>query len=202
DNLAPRGDRLYADAFRRYGIDNLMLEPAEAAARIRSSAICETLLAFLYDWVFHWGPEADRDRLRSVLDRADDDAWRQRLRKTLLAYDAQERDALLRAREALAQPPVVLASLAQILVRSPEEERARALLREAQQRHPEDFWINFQLGYFLQEERPQEAVGYFRAAAASRPGSGQVHTMLGRTLRSAGDADAAIAAFRKAIALN
>ena len=50
------------------------------------------------------------------------------------------------------------------------------------------------------EERPQEAVGYFRAAVASRPESSQAHIMLGRALHDAGDTDGAIAAFRKAIA--
>jgi tetratricopeptide (TPR) repeat protein len=76
------------------------------------------------------------------------------------------------------------------------------LLHRAQQRHSEDFWINFQLGYILQEERPPEAVGYLRAAVASRPDSCQAQIMLGRALRDAGDADGAITAFRKAITLN
>src|SRR5262249_28193421 len=44
---APRGERLYAEAFRDYGIDLTTLEPAEAAAKIRDSAIRTTLLAFL-----------------------------------------------------------------------------------------------------------------------------------------------------------
>ena len=75
---------------------------------------------------------------------------------------------------------------------------ARALVREAQQRHPEDFWINLHLGYILLAERPEEAVGYFRAAVASRPESSQAHIMVGRALHDAGDTDGAIAAFRKA----
>jgi serine/threonine-protein kinase len=201
--VAPRGDRLYAEAFRRYGIPLLTLEPAEAAARIRQSAIRETLLAFLYDWVLNWESDADRGRLRTVVDRADDDAWRRRLRQALTkVYDPAKREELLQAREALAQPPVVLAGLAAVLSHGPQEEQARALLREAQRLHPEDFWLNFQLGYYLQEERPHEAVGYFRAAVASRPRSSPAHTMLGRALRDTGDVDGAIAAFRNAIALN
>jgi serine/threonine-protein kinase len=200
---ALRGDQLYAEAFRNYGIDLATLEPAEAAQRIRSSAIRESLLAFLYDWVLNWEADADRARLRAVLERADDDDWRRRLRQAFaVAYDPAKREELLRAREAPAQPPVVLAALSSVLTRGPQEEKVRALLREAQQRHPDDFWINFQLGYLLQEERPQEALGYFRAALASRPQSGQAHTMLGRALRDTGDIDAAIASFRKVIELN
>ena len=118
------------------------------------------------------------------------------------AYDPGERHDLLRAREAPDQPPLILGGLAyQILNRGTEGEEARALVREAQQRHPEDFWINLHLGYILLAERPQEAVGYFRAAVASRPESSQAHIMVGRALHDAGDADGAIAAFRKAIPL-
>jgi tetratricopeptide (TPR) repeat protein len=88
------------------------------------------------------------------------------------------------------------------LIRGPQGEAAHALLHQAQQRHPEDFWINFQMGYLLQEERPREAAGYLRAAVASRPDSSQAQILLGRALRDAGDADGALTAFRKAITLN
>jgi serine/threonine-protein kinase len=201
--LARTGDRLYAAAFGRYGIDLAELDPAEAAAKIRQSAIRETLLAFLHDWMLYWVVGADRERLRAVVDRADDDAWRRRLRETLAGpYDAGKREALLTAPEAPAQPPVVLAVLVRATTYShpQEQEQARAMLREAQQRHPEDFWINYLLGYFLlMQERPQEALGYLRAAVAIRPGNDQAYLMLGRALRDTGDADRAIAAFRMAL---
>ena len=73
---------MYAAAFRDYGIALTELEPAEAAARIRSSAIRETLLAFLYDWLY-WASVADRDLLRALFDRADDDDWRRAYRDVL-----------------------------------------------------------------------------------------------------------------------
>ena len=77
---APSGHRLYAEAFRKYGI--ALPAPAPAAEQIRSSAIRESLLAFLHDWLFWWAPEVDRDKLRAVLDRADDDDWRRQIRET------------------------------------------------------------------------------------------------------------------------
>ena len=46
------GHRLYAEAFREYGIVLPAPMPEMAAAQIRSSAIRETLLAFLHDWLF------------------------------------------------------------------------------------------------------------------------------------------------------
>jgi serine/threonine-protein kinase len=196
------GDQLYAEAFRKYGIALTTLESTEAAARIRSSAIRETRLAFLHDWLFSWASGANLDKLRAVVDRADDDEWRRRLREALAVKDAQRLNDLLTAREALAQPPVVLAGLSGALPSGAQEKQARVLLHKVQQRHPGDFWINFQLGFFLRQERPQEAVGYFRAAVAIRPNSSQAHTLLGRLLRETGDTEAAIAEFRKAISLN
>ena len=203
EGRATAGHREYADAFREYGIALPAPEPAAAAAQIRKSAIRETLLAFLHDWLFFWVPDADKEQLRAVLDRADDDEWRRRLRETLHgAYDPGERHSLLRAPEAPDQPPLILGGLAyKILNRGTEGEEARALVRTAQLRHPEDFWINLHLGYILLAERPEEAVGYFRAAVASRPESSQAHIMVGRALHDAGDTDGAIAVFRKAIPL-
>ncbi|HEV3343222.1 MAG TPA: protein kinase [Pirellulales bacterium] len=199
---ASSAHRQYVDAFREYGIDLPAPEPAEAAARIRESAIHETLLAFIHDWLFFWGSETDQDQLATVLDLADDDDWRRRLRKTWRGtYDAGERHDLLRAREALDQPPLMLGLVHSSMNPGSEREEALALVRKAQLLHPEDYWINLQLGGILLTERPGEAVGYFRAAVASRPESSQAHIMLGRALNDSGDTDGAIAAFRKAIPL-
>jgi serine/threonine-protein kinase len=156
EGRAPSGHRLYAEAFREYGIALPTPEPAKAAAQIRNSAIRESLLAFVHDWLFFWAWDADRNNLQAVLDRADDDEWRRRLRNALRgAYDPGERQYLLRAREARDQPPLILGGLASaILNHGTEAEEARALVREAQQRHPEDLWINLYLGYTLLAERP------------------------------------------------
>jgi eukaryotic-like serine/threonine-protein kinase len=201
EGRAPSGHGLYADAFRRYGI--ALPAPTVAAAQIRNSAIRELLLAFLYDWLLFWIWDSDKDKLLAVLDQADDDDWRRRLRETLRRdYDPREQQSLLRAPEAVDQPPLIFGGVAYaILKRGTAAGDARALLREAQQRNPEDLWINLYQGNSLLAERPQEAVGYFRAAVASRPESSQAHIMLGRALHDGGDTDAAIAAFRKAIPL-
>jgi serine/threonine-protein kinase len=76
------------------------------------------------------------------------------------------------------------------------------LLREAQQRHPGDFWINYLLGALSIKERPQEAVGYFRVAVAIRPTSDVAYMMLGRALLNSGDAEGGIAALSQGVALD
>src|SRR5262245_28364066 len=191
---------LYAEAFRTYGI-TLMLQPAEAAARVRRSAIRETLLASLHDW-FYWVAVENRDSLREMLDQADENEWRRAFREALAARDAGKLKELATSAEAADQPPVVLSGLGGTLLAGGQREEALALLSEAQQRHPGDYWINYLLGHYWDEERPQLAVGYFRATVALRPSSDQAYTMLGRALRKSGDVDGAIAAFRKAITVN
>jgi superkiller protein 3 len=77
------------------------------------------------------------------------------------------------------------------------------LLKEAWERHPGDFWVNFALGYAShQVKKPEEAVGYYRAALAVRPGTVPVHTNLGSALYEQHKVEEAIAAFRRAIELD
>src|SRR5262249_54584004 len=79
-------DTRYAAAFSRYGIDAVSRGPADAAARIRASAIHEALLAGLDGWI-QAKPEDDRDRahLRRVADAAEESAWRRAFREAALA---------------------------------------------------------------------------------------------------------------------
>jgi eukaryotic-like serine/threonine-protein kinase len=199
---------LYAEAFRSYyGIDLLFLEPEEAAARVGNSAIRETLLAYLHDW-HYWALDADRAKLKAVLDRADDDPWRRAFRQAVtvrdltVPRDTKRMAELAALPEVLAQPPLILSGLCGVLLIDDRREEALALLREAQQRYPEDFWLNYLLGQYWEMERPQVAVGYFRATVAIRPSNDDTCTKLGRALLATGDTGGAIAAFRKAVALN
>ena len=79
---------------------------------------------------------------------------------------------------------------------------AQGLLCEAQQRHPDDLWLNCLLGQYWEKENPQVAVGYFRAAVAIRPKSDELWSRLGIALSDSGDAEGAVAAFRQAVTLN
>jgi serine/threonine-protein kinase len=198
----------YAEAFRTYhGIDLLNLEPEEAAARVGNSAIRETLLAYLHDW-HYWASDADRAKLHALLDRADDDPWRRAwreavaVRDTTVPRDTRRMVVLAAKTEALAQPPLVLSGLGGVLLWDGHREETLTFLRAAQQCHSEDFWLNYLLALYWEQERPQVAVGYFRAAVAIRPRNDEIYTRLGRALLKTGDAEGAIAAFRKALELN
>ncbi|HEV3083948.1 MAG TPA: serine/threonine-protein kinase, partial [Gemmataceae bacterium] len=159
----PMAGQLYAEAFRHYGIDLTTLEPEEAAAQIRASAIRETLLAFLHDWLFRL-PVENQGRLQGVLNQADDDSWRHSFRQALQEKDAKKLSDLTHAPGASAQPPGVIAGLAAAMLENSYKYEAQEFLCQAQQRYPGDFWINYFLGCFWWEDYPQEAVGYFRVA--------------------------------------
>jgi serine/threonine protein kinase/Flp pilus assembly protein TadD len=199
----------YHDAFRSYGLDVPALDVDQAAAEIRASAIRNHLVSGLDDWVLVKPPRpagtAVGDHLLAVLQRADTDPWRSRLRDTMQRGDLKALIGLARDQAALAQPPATAFLLGKLLGWLGQRGLAIDVLRRAQERHPNDFWINHDLGYWLMQEEPvqaDEAVGYFRAALALRPSSPGVMTHLGNALRARGDLPGAIFAYKEAIALN
>jgi serine/threonine protein kinase/tetratricopeptide (TPR) repeat protein len=197
----------YEAAFWAYGIDVVVLEPSGAADRVRDSAIREALVAGLDAWIqVRTLQDARRARLRAVADAADESPWRRSFREATLAKDARQLKGLAGQAEALAQPPTVLAWLGSVLAEANLWNEAETMLRQAQERYPEDFWINYNLGHLLvfcpRPQHPDEALGYLRAAVAIRPNSPEARSMLGLALLSKGDTGAAITACQQALALN
>jgi serine/threonine-protein kinase len=143
--------------------------------------------------------------LQEVVQAADDSAWRRQFREAMAAKDTAKMQALAQQEQAWAQPPSVLDWLATALQEAGLEEQAERFWREAQQHYPGDFWLNYDLATFLtlkaRPPRPQEALGYCRAAVAIRPVA-VAHNALGNTLRALGDLEGAQAAFRHAISLD
>jgi tetratricopeptide (TPR) repeat protein/tRNA A-37 threonylcarbamoyl transferase component Bud32 len=199
-------DLAFAQAFRDYGIDVERLEPGEAAARIRARPIKEQLAAALDDWASVKRRGKGRKRLFAIAQAADTDEWRNKLR-TLLVRDVLPLKALeemARSRKAVNLPPPTLYLLARILGDAGNRPAAIQLLRQAQQRHPGDFWINYELAWSLQyRKRPQldEAIRFYTAALALRSQYPGVHLTYGTALQDKGQLDQAIAAYREAIRL-
>jgi serine/threonine protein kinase/tetratricopeptide (TPR) repeat protein len=204
-----RADPAYAAAFREYGIDVQSLDPAAAAERVRDSAIQDYLVAALDDWAWVKPHEdlAGGERLRAVAGLADPDPLRDSLRDPKLRRDRQALEALADRPEAAALPPSAVVLLGRALVAAGATPRAVRVLAAAQQRHPGDFWLNYELGVLLlwriNPLQPRESAGYFRAALAVRPDDPVALLSLGDALRD-GDRtrlDEAMAAYRKAIDL-
>jgi tetratricopeptide (TPR) repeat protein len=155
-------------------------------------------LARLADPDPEWG-----DRLREPALWGDPEALRR------LAAEAQQR----LAREAPENgPPIPLVTLLakklgqednQVAKKAGQEDnQAEPLLRAAQGRHPEDFWLNYTLGEALRERKPAEAVGFYRAALAMRPTVSDVYFTISRALLDQGQVDEAMRASLKAVELD
>src|SRR5262249_5876103 len=77
---------------------------------------------------------------------------------------------------------------------------ALLLLKWAQARHPQDFWLNFDLALTLVDKKaPGEAVGFCWAALILRPRTAAVYNNLGAALHAQGDLNGAIASYRQAL---
>jgi tetratricopeptide (TPR) repeat protein len=197
---------LYQDAFAQYNLDLTSLAPDEAARRIEDSPIKGHLLAALNDWLLAtWAADLPgEERLLAVLERTDADGWRHRLRRAAKKRDRKALVDLARGPNVSGQMPAGLVLLRHALEQVGERLLALEVLRTAQQRHPDDFWINHTLALLLIKPRPgqpAEALRYFQAALALRPGSPGVYVNYAIALRDNGDLAGAIAANEKAIAL-
>jgi tetratricopeptide (TPR) repeat protein/serine/threonine protein kinase len=207
DNLAAEPE--FARAFRSYGIDVEVLG-VEAAPAIRARPIALELLLALDDWA-----DVRRRRLAGA------DGW-QDLLAVALAADADELRNQLR--RAIGQQPFDLAALRRLaasdglakfpaptllllgnsLRNSGAVQEAVAVLRLAQQRYPNDFWVNHQLGFSLVNLRPprwQESLPFYMAALGLQPDSPGVRVNLGSALCESGDAEGSIAVLQEAIRL-
>jgi serine/threonine-protein kinase len=208
-------DARYQAAFRDYGIDVDALDPAEAAAIIAARPIASRLAWRLESWgntlrkkQYKNADRAKAARLLAIARAADPDPWRNQVRDALDNPDedkAKALDALKRL--VAATEPEKLASyrpsgLARALADLGDHAAAISLLRTAQRAHPDDFWINWDLGVWLHRQGAQnadEAIGYFRAAVALRPRSAFALNTLGGMLRDKGQLEEAEAILREAI---
>jgi Flp pilus assembly protein TadD/tRNA A-37 threonylcarbamoyl transferase component Bud32 len=199
-------DPAFAKAFERYGLTVFSGDLDEAARRVVDSAIREQIVVALDQWTAAKPPgdRKGRKRLLLLARRADADGWRQRLRDQAVLQDRRRLLRLAEEAGASDQPPATSLILAHHLVRVGDWPGAVAVLRRAQQRHPGDFWVNFQLATHLavnDPSRKDEILGFYRAALALRPQAAGVHVDLGVVLAEQGQFPEAEAAFRKAIAL-
>jgi tetratricopeptide (TPR) repeat protein/serine/threonine protein kinase len=193
----------YQKRFARFGV--LGDDPAAAAARLAFSPIREQLVAALDQWAvaaFNVRDYGLAERLLTMARQAAaDPAWGDRVRQVSV-WDDREALEKLAAQAPIAgsSPPLLLiVGLRLSFFRSP---LAIPCLRRAQAEHPTDFWLNFELALALQPTNPAEAVGFYRAALAIRPGTAAVYNNLGVAFSDQKKLDEAIPCYHKAIELD
>ena len=191
----------YATAFQQAG---LIVSSDQAGVQIRESPIREELVAALDDWALVTPDASLRVRLLQVARLADPDpTWRDRVRDPTVWRNRQALERL--ARQALGvmgavSPPQLLTTLGVLLKQAGGD--PEPLLRVAQQLRPTDLWFNYELGHVLRAEKPDEAIGFCRAALVIRPRSSAVHDNLGSALAAAGRLEEAIKSYYTAIDLD
>ena len=168
-------DGAYRNVFRKYGIDPESLDIDGSARLIRESPIMHELVAALDDW-FHVTDILEKTQKQRSLEGkqllqiarlADPDPWRDRLRDAIERGDDAALSNLAAERDVVEQPPpTVLLLVRAIEAHHHNSEKAIEILRQAQLRHPSDFWINFQLANCL-EEASEEEIGFLRIAIAA-----------------------------------
>jgi serine/threonine-protein kinase len=212
----PDGDNVdYSSAAREYDqlFNQLGIGPGvseqRAADVVRASEIRDEVLAALDSAAFvadQRTNEAGERRLLLIGKLADrDPAWRDRFRDPAIWHDREQLLKLVYVMHSVspAPPPDQVLILGVLLGRLGTNAEGIRVLTEAQQLHPQDYWINLELGQALiQTRRPAEASQYLRVAAALRPSNSSVSTFLGNALFSAGQPEQAIAAYRRAVELD
>ncbi len=204
-------DRDYARAFGEYGVDVDELPVETSIDRLKARpALAVVLAAVLDDWVFARRRVSGADiarwkRLVAVARGIDPEPLRDRARAAWGQPVANVRDDLRRLADSIdvpAQHPATLIILARTLRQVQHLDAALRILRDAQNLHPGDFWLNLELGIELQDQHDYEgAVRFYTAAVASHPSSAGAHGNLGSALVRHSKLDEAIAAYSKAIEL-
>jgi serine/threonine protein kinase/Flp pilus assembly protein TadD len=202
-------DHRYGEILRKFNLDVEAGAAEKAGASVRASTVALELASFLDFWAClrrQLDPQHESrwKRLLDVARVADPDDWRFRLRRALAARDRDLLAKLASSDEVAHLPPWTLYTFARVLALEGAAEPAETILREAQWRHPDDFWINEHLGLLLRESSPPrsaEAVPFLTAAVALRPKSPGAYYNLGNALYDKGDMVGAIAAYRAATRL-
>ena len=206
-----RADGEYAEAFRGYGVDLDKLSAEEAGARLAAGPVAVELANALDQWTFiRRGPSlhdaAGAQRLVAAAKLADPDPWRNRLRDTL-ARRGHDRGGELEALEQLADtadlnrlPEASVTRLAFALAMRGRRDRAITMLRRTQRLHPDDFWVNADLGRELMfSGKPDQAVRFFAVAVGIRPKSDIALRSLGSALQLSGQFEDAAEILRQGI---
>jgi tetratricopeptide (TPR) repeat protein len=207
-------ERRFGEIFRDFHLDMDAGSAEEAARPIGDSTVALELAAALDEWArlrryLHPQEKGRWRRLLPVARAADPDRWRTQLRDALAREDRAAVAKLASSGGAEQLRSWTVLALAKALKDCDDRKAAEAMLRKAQQRHPDDFWINFNLAKLILDaedplgtpSRVEEAIPFRTACVALRPNSPAIHNNLGVALARKGRLDEAIAEFREAIRL-
>jgi eukaryotic-like serine/threonine-protein kinase len=188
--------RRYVVAFREWGLGDLREDPDRVAARLKASPVHKALVAALDDWAACAAKEV-RDWVLRVARRMDPNSWRDRVRDPDRWDRVESFPELADTASVEEQPVTLMVAFGNYWRRLGGD--PIAFLERVQRQHPDDFWVNFELGHLFGERDPAVAIGYYRAAQALRPDAAIVQDWLGYELRKMGQLDNAIFHWKRAV---
>jgi serine/threonine-protein kinase len=167
-------ESLYADSKYEEIFANAGLGPgddtaAAVAVRVQDSAVGAEIVAALDDWASITPDEARRAWLLAAARGADPDPSRKDdLRQPELWKDGPRLTEFVQKLRVEELSPQLVTALGRVLLNNGGD--SVPLLSRAQALNPQDFWLNFELGWALHESgRSEEALGFYRAALALLP---------------------------------
>jgi tetratricopeptide (TPR) repeat protein len=201
----------YVQKFAEARYDLTGGDPNEVAQRIRRSPVKDPVLAAIDNWALvceydrRFVPERKeeyrrlRDRLLEVARAVDPHPeLRDKVRSPRVWEDRRQLETLAERAPRTDLSPRLAALLAEVLrLAKGDPER---LLRAFQNRHPDDFWLNFDLAKRLDVTRPAEALRFYQAALAVAPHNVLLYTHMGDNLADRCYWDEAVAVFRIGLA--
>jgi tetratricopeptide (TPR) repeat protein len=159
------------------------------------------IVAALDEWASITEDPARRAWLLAVARGADPNPSRDRLRQPELWQDGPRLAKLVKEMRVHEFSPQLATALGRVLFETRGENLP--LLSAAQARHPQDFWLNFELGWAMyQSRRFSEALGFHRAALALRPKASPALSAIGITLIRMNRAEEAIIYLEEALKID
>jgi tetratricopeptide (TPR) repeat protein len=193
----------YEAALAPFGV--LGDDPAAVAGRLAASPIREQLVAALDQCALtiHVSHKDLAERLLTLARQtAPDPGWGDRVRQLAVWGDRQALERLATEAPTAGLSPRLACIVGEGL-RQKGSDLSLICLRRAQAQYPADFWLNFNLAHALSRAgNPAEAIGFYRAALAIRPGSSVVYNNLGADFTDQKRFADAIEAYGKAIDLD
>src|SRR5262249_16810367 len=147
-----------------------------AAARIGERLIKDRLVAALDYWaIVRWQTReedaASWKRLVQTARLGDLDPWRNRIPDALGRQDVKAPLEVAQPRKVATLPSATLVVLGHTLSAVRQFAAAEQVLRQAQEQHPADFWLNHELAWCCSKREPpkkDDAVRFMTAALALR----------------------------------
>ena len=190
----------YGEAFREWGLGDPREDPDRVAARLKASPVRKALVAALDDWATYAEKKDVRDWVLNVARRTDPDPWRDRVRDPDRWDRVESFPELADMARIEDQPVTMLVSFGTRWRRLGGD--PSALLETVRRQHPDDFWVNMELGELFRDRDPAVAIRHLWAAEALRPDAASVHASLGRVLAMQGQTDDAIYHFERTMQIN